>query len=259
MSVSTTQLSSAIYTLTPGRVPTLQEMGDYFNLTRERIRQLLLARGLSKPHAYVANKLKCRVCNGELPASRRQQRDYICYTCQPKFYSVIVSCICGQCGIEFSLSRGKYNSRFRLVSGLRTTPRTTPLFCSQKCSGKYLGNYYGFAVHKQMYKYPGEGSQYMRKKALGICVKCASPAALAAVHCEKHLLKSRTRSAPSHRHRRTTTTTCVRCGKQFETNAQSLLMNERKHGTKNHYCKDCYTYRPHNLKLKGASIHEYLD
>ena len=256
MTISTTELSMALTTLTPGRVPTLQQLGDYFGVSRERIRQLLLKSGLSKPSVFVANRPKCQVCGNDVPVSRKQRHNYICFVCQPKPTARLISCTCGQCGKWFKLTVREYNARTRIVTSFRVTPRITPLFCNRKCSGVYAGTHYGFIAHPPKKKYSGEGSLYHRKKATGICISCTLPAVPGITLWEKHQTESNTHRRDSrpykprtHRledlHKLKVEVICTICGKTYQTIRWSLLANEAKSGTKNHYCKECYPRRPH--------------
>ena len=130
-----------------GHAPTLQELGDMFGVSRERIRQRFVRLGIPRINAATANApYKCTQCGKAIhTASQARIKSGFCIRCKPKLrQTVILTIICGQCKKPFDLPQSQYNARMRHTtsSGLRTTPRTWPLLCTRKCSGGYLGSHH---------------------------------------------------------------------------------------------------------------------
>ena len=125
-------------------VPTLAEIGASVGLTRERVRQRLVAEGITKD--YSSAMPLCGNCKGKLRSAPARQRGY-CHRCSPM--PLYVRCVCGQCGCVFFLTLTEYRGRLRAVVGNRTTPRTTPLFCSKPCHGRWFGLRHGWGTQRR--------------------------------------------------------------------------------------------------------------
>ena len=114
---------------------TLQEIGNAFGLTRERIRQILKQNHLStkatRPSPYRFNCLNCGI------KSKRRFCSKKCYSEHSR-----ESVYCEVCNTEVRRlkSRIKYNI-FKL--------NYKHTFCSKRCQGIHLGNNYGFSIHPE--------------------------------------------------------------------------------------------------------------
>jgi len=130
-----------------GHAPTLEELGDIFGVSGERIRQICKRTGIKRPKAATANALHCTQCNGVISSGSPLRRaSGLCIRCKPELRpTVVLTLICGQCQTPFPLPQREYNGRMRSPSSnrLRTTVRTWPLFCSRQCSGRWFGTHYG--------------------------------------------------------------------------------------------------------------------
>jgi hypothetical protein len=114
---------------------TLQQVGDKFSLTRERIRQILVEK--HSPTRKFIQKYLCLNCGNVNP---RQNKKFCSRECCFEFHQVPV--ICDQCGKMFK----------RRVSNLLSYPTRhgshNHTFCNRHCLGVWAGKH-----HKPLRKY----------------------------------------------------------------------------------------------------------
>jgi len=111
------------------RCATLQQIGDKYGVTKERVRQIL-SREQLPTRAIIERKIVyCLHCGKETPNLK-----FCSHECQQAYHSV--EAVCSQCGRMFSLRQSE------LIA--RTKHNTTGLlFCSKQCYGKWFGTNYG--------------------------------------------------------------------------------------------------------------------
>ncbi len=111
---------------------TLEEIGQKYNVSRERIRQVLSKHGLSTKALVI--KSACMNCNKVIYKSQK----FCSRECQHEYARIPVAC--QQCGKIFKRYQSEITYRFRENSEHR-------FFCSRKCLGGWVGVRYGFRVH----------------------------------------------------------------------------------------------------------------
>ncbi len=79
----------------------LQEIGDYYGVTRERIRQILIREGVHKTNAATANKPEPKYCSECGKERSPGVKSDPCQECKGRMIEVI----CDGCGILFERSR----------------------------------------------------------------------------------------------------------------------------------------------------------
>ena len=104
---------------------TLQQIGDKYGITRERVRQILLHDKL--PTAAIIEKriIYCLNCGKETPNAKFCNQE-----CRYAYYHIEV--LCSQCSKMFSLCQSSLIVRTK-------RSKTGLLFCSKQCWGKWLG------------------------------------------------------------------------------------------------------------------------
>lgn len=116
---------------------TLQEIGDRFGITRERVRQILKEAG-EQTRAYVQTYL-CYHCGKNLG---RRKKVFCNKQCQHDYYHMRVPCeICGQLS-EYSIAVLAWR-----VKHMKHKQKL--FFCSRVCHGKWLAANYGFTVYPE--------------------------------------------------------------------------------------------------------------
>ena len=117
---------------------TLQEVGDKYGLTRERIRQVYIkktgvniknVREIQQELQY--GKSNCEYCGKEYVQKHKLSK-YCSYECRREchFYTYNTINICKVCGLGFSFQLTKRN-------------RSRGIYCSKICWGKEFGEKYG--------------------------------------------------------------------------------------------------------------------
>ena len=137
MPITREQLIEAIKPDSQGRHTTLKAIGALHGVSRQGIRQRLVAEGLTKPMATLNSH--CPTCKSIRYINPDTGKPMKCRPCN----STTVTFICPVCGQEKILSRSQYKARFRPVHQLRTGPRTVPLTCSRQCAGHLFGTMHG--------------------------------------------------------------------------------------------------------------------
>jgi hypothetical protein len=106
---------------------TLQQIGDYHGLTRERVRQILIRLGVHKANAHSARARPRVLCAGgcgrSSPESNRlPHNDYRCRACSRR-----VSVACSLCDKLFKRYRSQITSGTRYTYGMYFCPSCVPL------------------------------------------------------------------------------------------------------------------------------------
>lgn len=113
---------------------TLQQVGDHFSRSRERIRQILFENGERTTNIrYGKTVVICPNCGG-----RKSRNGKFCQQCDRQNRKIPISCpICGNI-----FMRSQADTLFRI-----TRQNRQHFFCSEKCNGSYSGRHYGFGAH----------------------------------------------------------------------------------------------------------------
>jgi hypothetical protein len=124
----------ATYRLTH-KCATLQQIGNIFGLSRERVRQRLKRAGVETKHFRFVQKYKCNECGKE-----SHLKLFCSNECRSKYASIQLEC--SQCHKIFT--RKIYRAfRTLVVRGSQLT------FCDKHCQGVYLAEHFGFKVHPE--------------------------------------------------------------------------------------------------------------
>ena len=132
-----------LVTAVSGEYRTLQDLGNEFGVTRERIRQLIKqfhlqdAPGRQKPD--IDRRLTCPVCNKKVELS--DQGHTLKYHPACKQQKVLSTQTCSTCKTEFKLRTKELEIR---MSRRKTDWTKDVIFCSRECWGKYLAEFYGW-------------------------------------------------------------------------------------------------------------------
>jgi len=111
---------------------TLQQIGDKFGLSRERVRQILKGEHSSTKHYGYGSRTYCSQCGGRIHPSNRSGWCQKCY--HSKAWTLVE---CEVCGTMFSKRVSELASRAR-------TGRSFPRFCGRRCLGRATAKAYGF-------------------------------------------------------------------------------------------------------------------
>ena len=117
---------------------TLQEIGNKFDLSRERVRQILKQMDLPTKHKSFGSIITQTIC----PKCGRQKlyRAKYCRKCRKELLYEFVQCETCRIPIKRRIS---YTSYMKERRGYKH------IWCSKKCQGKWLANNYGFIVHPE--------------------------------------------------------------------------------------------------------------
>lgn len=119
---------------------TLDQIGDTFNVTRERIRQVLVGLELPTKAKRHIRWVPCPNCGKPI-----HHRRFCSMECLSAYCLIEVSCeVCGE-----SILRNRKERTYRRDNGYEHT------FCSKVCQGKWLGTNYGRG--RQKAKKEGKG------------------------------------------------------------------------------------------------------
>jgi len=116
---------------------TLQNVGDRYHITRERVRQLFEASAHLKLHDLrrkqfkIKNSFKCWYCGKTGYSLKGHSKRYCSIRCRKwgHYYQYFGLYICNQCGKGF----------FR-----RRSDGSTKRFCGKSCQGSWLAKHYGW-------------------------------------------------------------------------------------------------------------------
>ena len=218
---------------------TLDRIGALAGITRERVRQILHQGGLpTKALRQLRLRYECPGCGSILRSPKSR-----CRACAMGTF------VCEVCGKEFQRRVAVQRSLFR--RGYKH------IFCTRRCRGVYAGRSFGFGAHPPKRITPLGMSRYQDHRAKGLCGCCRAPATHGCL-CERHWSKNRTRykSRPRlprpHRPRKlgpVVDVVCSLCGRTYAGRKANIRANEAKHGTKNHYCPECYPKRLHRKEV----------
>lgn len=117
---------------------TLQQIGDIFHISRERVRQLLKRDQVRTTHVH-NYKNKCKECGKRLSAKTKTMTCMDCHR---------ATAICAYCGK--TIHRGKaLLSRHLKDQTNRKIKSQGKYYCDRKCFGAHLGKTVGFAAHPE--------------------------------------------------------------------------------------------------------------
>ena len=135
-------------------VPTLQEIGDKFGISREWVRQILVKHNVTKPDAGpVAKTRPCKFigCQNRHTTKGARYCDEHAYTSYGGQHSLSAQfriLTCSYCGKQYQ--RSEYYLKFAMYPHrLRNGPTQRWTFCSKTCQGKLLGRDFGFAAQRK--------------------------------------------------------------------------------------------------------------
>lgn len=119
---------------------TLQELGNRFGVTRERVRQVLLQEG--KPTSAYRQTYLCNQCGKDMGVKARWRKFFCSERCYHDYTHIQVACsYCGELN-EYSISL--------LVWRLKHGQHSSDLFfCSKCCHGKWLAEKHGFSAYPE--------------------------------------------------------------------------------------------------------------
>lgn len=127
---------------------TLQEIGDYYGITWQRVQQIIARAGEHKKSAPSARKkmATCDVCGHETPESHRlakqRLRPYRCWPCKSANRFIAVSCL--ECGLSVQRER---NNVIRSANDPQYKGRT---FCGHSCAAIYRQKHEPFGFTKKV-------------------------------------------------------------------------------------------------------------
>lgn len=133
---------------------TLQQFGDVFHITRERVRQIQIVGGVTKIRGGLVEhtKPRCSDCNNRIEFGNSGGR------CRPcRIINNQRHFICEVCGKDFIRQPGEVARAKRDGGRVR--------WCGHKCGGVYLGVNYGFAIH-------GKGGRHRVEPITKTCEHC---------------------------------------------------------------------------------------
>lgn len=115
---------------------TLQEIGDKFDISRERVRQILKSEELPTKNVSHGIKNICPQCGNEFPRWPKKIH------CSRKCYeqSTQIELACDECGILFT----RNTKLFIICLNEREYVHT---FCGKQCQGKWLARMHGFGAN----------------------------------------------------------------------------------------------------------------
>ena len=135
--MTTARQTSIIATRDRNPCATLQEIGDKYGITRERVRQVLKEAGVQTKHVLRVNHLICPFCGGEktynssrCPTCREAQREAV----------RLVPLVCDQCGTMFE------RKQVDVLTRAKRYGFGGPVFCSRRCQGIYTAEHYGIGT-----------------------------------------------------------------------------------------------------------------
>ncbi len=152
--ITKSMLEDAIAPQRNGYVRSLAEIGQWFGVSRERIRQRLGKVGLRKPRSDLAPL--CPKCARSM--YKAFQDGQACRYCDKRKSAPFLWIKCSECDgktlVRASALRGRLSSSIRRGNG----PRKTPFFCSKHCYGRWVGRNHGFAAHPENRRRKAEGA-----------------------------------------------------------------------------------------------------
>lgn len=112
--------------------PTLRSLGEQFNISGERVRQILNSIGID---THKKLKYTCSSCHKTLTGDTK---DGLCYDCHKVANTVILTC--SVCGKQFPRPKRLLVARLKNYLGKY---KTNKVYCSRKCFGSDMGNEHG--------------------------------------------------------------------------------------------------------------------
>lgn len=117
---------------------TLQQIGDKYGISRERVRQILYRNKVRTSRLSTRKTYTCNHCGNQFKSSNPRM------FCSIKCYSNSrrVWLICSECG---GLIHRMQSLMYRYDNPKVHRDKNT-VFCNRVCQGKYLGKHYGFPI-----------------------------------------------------------------------------------------------------------------
>jgi hypothetical protein len=117
---------------------TIQQIGDEFGISRERVRQILASENLPTRH-WVQRRFICNNCGMTFTRARNKSRIFCSAKCKKEYYHATLRCdACGQL----------YSIPYFLVQGCIRLG-CQHFYCSASCSKRTIGKEFGFAAHPE--------------------------------------------------------------------------------------------------------------
>ena len=237
---------------------TLQEIGNEFGVTRERIRQLVEKYGIEKDPRPLA-KQYCPKCGEETEKSGRH-----CSHCRTIREALrYVELICGFCKKEFKLTQNDYKTRNREEVPNREGPRKIPMMCSSACFGRWMHRdrewgwgRKGLAREEKdrMIQLLGEGHTVIEIQTLIDPRRSLGTIYNVLRGMVRPLGREGIRISPNWLER-TIPLLCSLCGGEYNISEAALQLTIARWGEGcNHYCAACYPKRPHYREMKVYSV-----
>jgi len=117
---------------------TLQDMGDHFGVTRERIRQVLNELELPTKHYAEKTMMGCLKCGTPFP--EKEGKEFCSRECQSVYNTILITC--SQCG---KLMKRKACQTLLTESRIKLGYKGN-FFCSKRCQGFWLAEKHGYGV-----------------------------------------------------------------------------------------------------------------
>jgi hypothetical protein len=138
---------------------TLQEIGDTYSITRERVRQIGAIAGVPsrtkvnarERQAIRDNAPECTVehCSNKVKVIEFPSLRYSAYGRCADHGRDVVLITCAECGKESERERYNAYTDHRIkTNSFRTKPQEN-WFCNNICQGKFIGREYGFIAHPE--------------------------------------------------------------------------------------------------------------
>ena len=119
---------------------TLQDMGDHFGITKERVRQVLNEMNLPTRHFSEKKMVSCLQCGNPI----REGKEFCNRECQNIYNTILITC--SQCG---KLMKRKACQTLLTESRIKLGYKGN-FFCSKRCQGFWLAEKHGYGVNGEV-------------------------------------------------------------------------------------------------------------